>query len=516
MDNIDRIKATDTHPVSFERNLLTIAKGGGIVFAGKLFLSFSRLITVILLARILGTEQYGLYNLALSAANVVLGIAILGLDSALVRYVAIYSSRRDEAGLWGAIQISLGLSTLLSVITSTGLFALAYPISRQVFQRPELAPLLQIASLIVPFLVLSDVLAGATIGFKQMHFMVIAQHFAQPIIRFILIVLLSLTGLNAMWAIITFGLADGAASILLLFFLNKQFSLRRSIRVDKREVRALVNFSIPLWLTNMLITLRNNAQTILLGSLSTISSVGIYGVVSQVNVVGQMLYTSITASTRPMIAELHDRGDYEQLSRLYQMTTKWVIMINLPWFLIMVLFPVPILSIFGKSFVNGANALIILACANLVNIGTGMCGSIVDMTGHTRLKFLNTVIRLILFVSMNFLLIPLWGIIGAAFAALAVEIIVNLIILLEIWILFRLLPYNKTFFNPLIAGLAAFATAFTVNQLLPVQEKIFFTILSLIMMLMVYIVVTLKLGLTPEDRLVLSRVQRRIFSLNLR
>jgi len=509
MDKVENIHTNQTSPASFERNLLSVAKGGGIVYGGKLFLTLSRLVTVILLARLLSAEQYGLYNVALSTASIAIGIAILGLDSALVRYIAIAASRRDEAGVWGTLQVGIGLSVLLSVLTATGLFALAYPIAIQVFDRPELAPLLQLVSLIVPFLVLSDVLAGATRGFKKMHHMVIAQNIAQPVIRLILIIILSFTGMNPAKAILTFGLADGFASIFLLYFLHKQFSLKRQLGVSRGDIRTILGFSLPLWLAQLMVTFRGNVQTILLGSLSTIQNVGIFSVVNQVNVLGQMLHGSITEAARPLIAELHDRGDHEQMGRLYQTTTKWILIVNFPVFLIMVLFPVPILSIFGKSFVYGASALSILAFANLVNIGTGMCAAIIDMTGYSKLKLLNTFIRMICSIGFSFVFISLWGIIGAAVAALCVEIIVNLIILLEIWILFHILPYNKTFIKTLLAGAAAFTAAFTINQILPVQEKLFYTGISLLVMIAVYVSVSLSLGLAPEDRLILSRLQRR-------
>ena len=427
--------------------------------------------------------------------------------------MAIFARRRDQTGLWGTLQVCVGLSTLLSVITGTVLFALAYPISIQVFKKPELAPLLQITSTIIPFLVLSEVLAGATRGFQKMHHMVIAQNIVQPIIRLVLIVILSLVGISPAWAIIIFGLANGAASILFLFFLNKQFPLKQSISVSSRDTRTVLSYSLPLWLSNLMVTFRGNAQTLLLGSLNTITGVGVYSVVDQVNQVGQMLFNSITTSARPMIAEIHDQGDNEQMGRLYQTTTKWIVMINLPVFLIMMLYPVPILTIFGKSFVNGAEAMIILALANLVDIGTGMCGAIVEMTGYTKLRLLNTFIRLIASLGLNFMLIPIWGILGAAISTLLVEIVINLLILLEVWFLFRLIPYNRHFFNPLIAGLAAFATGLTVNYLLPFQEKTIYVLFSLVAMLAVYVAVNLSLGLAPEDRLLVSRLHQRFGTL---
>ena len=513
MDKTNIIDTSDVSSVSSERNLLKIAKGGGIVYAGKLFLSFSRLITVVILARILGAEKYGMYNIALSAATLALGLAILGLDDALIRYIAVYKSRHDQEGLWRAFQTGIALSLFLSVFTAIGFFALSYPFAVRVFHKPTLAPLLQLTSVIIPALVLSDVFAGAAQGFKQVKYLVIAQHIVQPLSRLIMILILSLIGLNTTWAIITYGLADVIGSILFLYFLNKHFPTKRPIGIQRKDVQTLLSYSLPLWLSDLMFKFRGNFQTVLLGSLNTIESVGVYSVVANLNVGVQLLFSSIATNAKPMIAELHDRGDLQQMGRVYQTTTKWITMVNLPVSLTMILFPVPILSIFGKSFENGAEAMIILALAQLVNIATGMCGSMAAMTGHPKLRLLNTAIRVGCSIVINLLLIPVWGMVGAAVAALLVEIIVNSIAVWQIWSLFGLLPYDKYILNPLIAGLGAFGAALISNRLLLVGEKPFYAVFSFVIMLAVYIGISLALGLAPEDRLLLSRLQRRFSGL---
>ena len=87
----------------------------------------------------------------------------------------------------------------------------------------------------------------------------------------------------------------------------------------------------------------------------------------------------------------------------------------------------------------------ILAVSSLILVGTGMGGIILDMGGHTRLKLLNSVLRLATFLALDLLLIPRWGVVGAAVAALAGESLVNLLRLGEVYYLFRLLPYNRSF-----------------------------------------------------------------------
>ena len=70
-------------------------------------------------------------------ATIVAGVAVLGLHTAMVRYVAILNKEGDEAGMWGAIQIGIGLPALISTVLAIGLFALSYVVADGIYVRPE-------------------------------------------------------------------------------------------------------------------------------------------------------------------------------------------------------------------------------------------------------------------------------------------------------------------------------------------------------------------------------------------
>jgi O-antigen/teichoic acid export membrane protein len=394
-----------------------------------------------------------------------------------------------------------------------GLFVLAQPIAEHMFHEPKLVPLLQLFSLVVPFLTLSEVLVGAAHGFKKMEYSAIAQNFVQLLVRLFLIGALGLFGLNAIQVAIVFGLSDVAASVVLVYLLNKEFSWKRPLHTARHDVREISGYALPLWLSDLLKKFRKNIQTILLGALSTVTNVGIFTLVDRINLIGHIFYLSLLASVKPVLAELFARKDWEQMGRLYQTATRWTFMLNLPMFLIMVLFPGPLLSIFGRSFVDGAAALAILAWAELINAGTGICGSIIDMTGYAKLKLLNSILWITLGVGTNFLLIPRWGLVGAAVAVLIGITTINLLRVLEIWILFRLLPYNLSFVKPIVAGLAAFGVAQIMGQWFPAEANLLYTAIDGFMVLAVYASVLLLLGLAPEDRTVLAQMSRRVNSM---
>jgi O-antigen/teichoic acid export membrane protein len=493
-----------------EQNMLSTAKGGSVLMFGRLVNYVTRFAITFALARLMGAENYGLYNLAVSAGMIAGAISVFGLDSTMTRYIAILNGRNDRRGVWGAIQIGVGGTLLLSVLTSTALFSLSSLIAEYVFHDSRLAPLLQLASLTVPFLALSDVLAGATRGFKRMSDTVIAQNIAQPLIRLILIVLLALVGFSIPVAILAFGAADLCASLILLYFLNKRFHLRRSLATGTRHPGEIIGFTVPLGLSDLMTTFRSYLQTLLIGSLDTIRGVGVFSIANQVNQIGNIFHASMNQSARPLIAELNDQGKQSQVQHIYQTTTRWVVTLNIPMILIVMLFPTQIISIFGKSFVEGAPALAIMGLVNLINVATGMCGMVLDMTGHTRMKLFNTTIRVSVAILANVLLIPRYGVTGAALAALIHEVIANLLPMVELWFLYHILPYNRNILKPLAAGSIAAAGALLLRAWVPTSNDLLLTLLHMLVVLAIYAAIVQRFGLSSEEVMLMNSIRRRV------
>jgi O-antigen/teichoic acid export membrane protein len=494
-----------------DKSILGVAKGGGVTLVGKTFTNIGKFITAFLLARLLGATAYGTYQLALNVVTLLAGLVVLGLDTALMRFIAISVSRQNERRTWGTIQIGIGLPVLLGSIVGVGMFALSYPVATQVFHDAKVAPLLQVASVIVPLSVMGDTLIGAIRGFKNMEYPVYAKFIIQPIFKLILIGVASFLGLNAIRATMIFGVGELIAALMLIYYLNKLFKLKRSWSAAQRDLKGILIFSLPDWLAGVMDTFRGNIQSILIGSLSSIAGVGIFTVADQLNVIGHDFYSSINTSAKPYIAELHDRGDRVQLERLYQVTAKWALTVDLPFFLILVLFPVQILSVFGKSFEGGATALIIMALASLIDVATGMCGAVINMTGYTGLKLFNNVLSLVLSVILNVILIPRWGIVGAAVSALVIMALLNLIRIVQVYVLMRIVPYNSAFLKPLAAGLLAFLFGYFLKQRFSFESGILHLAVHTGILCIVFVGAIWTLGLSAEDHLLWSRIRSRIF-----
>jgi O-antigen/teichoic acid export membrane protein len=312
-------------------------------------------------------------------------------------------------------------------------------------------------------------------------------------------------------AAIVFGISDVASTIALIILLNRLFPLRTAVHEGaRRDVKPIVRFALPLWLAELIFQFRKNVLTITLGTLSTLASVGIFAVASRVNSVGSTIYVSLVTAIRPILAQLHDRSDRAGLAHLYMTATRWMLTLNLPFFLLIVLYSKFILSLFGETFRAGATALLILAAGELVNAATGICGPMIDMTGHVKIKLANSILRLVVLVGASAFLIPIWGVVGAATAALLSITIVNGAAILEMWVLEGLVPFERRVWKPLTAAVAALLVGLLLRSVLPIDGDLWNAALQGGIVLGVYAGIILAFGLAPEDRLVIDRSLRKV------
>jgi O-antigen/teichoic acid export membrane protein len=503
------ISNTARQPES-DQSILLAAKGGSIVFLGSVFGYASQFVIGILLTRFLGAEYYGQYKVAINAGEIAAGLALLGLDYAMVRFVALFASRRDSPGVWGTIQVGAGIAVFSSLLIGVGLFLLANPLAGHVFHEPQLVPLLRLASLIVPFSALTGVFASSTRGFNKMQYNVGAKQVGQPLIRIMLLIPLVILGLTTSKAVLIYVTGLFGSCVLLIHFLNHLFPLRRPIKTARRDIKGIMLFSIPAYFSTMINTFGPSLQTVLLGSLNTMATVGIFAVATQVSTASTLFNQSIGTASDPIISELHGLGDSEKFTHFYQTTAKWMFTVNLPMFLIVLLLSRPILTIFGNEFVVGTAALTVLAVANLVIAAAGVSDGVLAMTGNTRYKLVNSAVQAVLTLGLYFLLIPHWGVLGAAIAVLVSSTVMHLILIIEVFVLFRMVPYTFGFLKPIVASLIALLIGWLTRQLLHSEVSLILTAINALIILIAYLGAVLLLGLSAEDRAVFVQIRSRI------
>jgi O-antigen/teichoic acid export membrane protein len=492
-----------------DRHVVLAAKGGGMVFAGRLFVWGSRFGMAVLLARLLGADRYGLYNITLTIATLGSAFAVIGLDSALIRYVAVFSRRGDRQGLLGTLRVGIGLPMLVSGAAAAILLLLAGPIAR-LAGDVRLEPLIRIGAVLVPAMVSNSLLAATLQGAQRIGWAVLAEQFAQPTVRLAILLVLAAIGMTPEGALVASTLATLAATALLMWFVQRQVSLTGVTGPVRSEPGTMLRFSLPVYFSNLVNTFGGNLQTLLLGAMASVAKAGIFGIANQVMLVGAIFHSAVVQAAMPIFAELQDSEDRGRLHALYRTTSKWTFTLNVPFFLLAILMPEALLSIFGPDFTSGAPALTILAFASLTNAATGTSGAVLDMTGHTSVKLVNTTLSVGLAIVLNLLLIPAMGVTGAAIASLGSVASVNLLRVAEVAWLVRVTPYDRSWLKPLVAGVAAAAVGWiVVLGLRDVTGLLERSVLAALALAATYVLVLVLLRLSDDDRIIVSRAARK-------
>jgi O-antigen/teichoic acid export membrane protein len=161
----------------------------------------------------------------------------------------------------------------------------------------------------------------------------------------------------------------------------------------------------------------------------------------------------------PRIVVQHARGDRATLGTMLKRVTYWNVVLTLPVFAALLLLSRPLLGLFGGAYEKGAAALTLLAAGQLVNAATGPLGQMINMSGRPYITMLNNAFVAALNVGLCLVLIPRYGVTGAACATVASITLVNLIKLVQVRVIFGVHSFDSRTVRALAVAALAIGVA---------------------------------------------------------
>ena len=171
---------------------------------------------------------------------------------------------------------------------------------------------------------------------------------------------------------------------------------------------------------------------LMLGSMTTTVDVGIYHTAFKLSMFAAVALMSVNSIASPKFAEMFAKKDFLGLKKVVHQSTKMIFWASVPLIMIFFIFPEFLLGIFGEEFKVGVTAFIFLSCGRLISSFSGSVGNILQMTGNQNIYAIILLIGAILNVVLNLILIPLYGINGAAIASMSSLIVWNLSMVLVV------------------------------------------------------------------------------------
>jgi len=388
----------------------------------------------LLLARLLGATSYGDYVYAITLQTVLLLVATLGFDTASLRFVAQYSGQQRWGLLLGYIKRSLAIILGMSVALGILAAVIAWTIRSRL--SSELTITLMLAFLLLPP---NATLQLRSLTLQGLKHVVIAQA-PRDILRPILL------GLGVWLAVKALGypasaplamLANLAAVICVLglttVLLNRILPTQVRNARPEYQARAWHATAFALLLVAGMNLVLNRTDMLMIGAITGTREAGIYAVATRGAEVILLGLSSVNAIAAPLIADLHARGQREELQRVLRRAARGIDAFAVPATVAAVLCGRMVLGLFGAEFTEGYNALTILACGQLVNSLAGPVGFLITMTGHHKIAVKVLFISATLNILLNATFIPLWGLEGAAVATALTTVLWNLAMSYYAW-----------------------------------------------------------------------------------
>jgi O-antigen/teichoic acid export membrane protein len=503
-----------THPgaggaaarASGSTRLNDVARGGALNLAGAVIAAVTTLAVTVVITRHFSKPVAGAFFTAISLFLIAEAAASLGAYVGLVNFIARLRRLGHEARIPAILRAAVIPVVAVSVSVAAILILLARPLAHLLLSghlgkagaSPEMvAVALRALAVALPFAALSDTLLGASRGYRVMRPTVVVDKIGraggQLIGVLIAISVGSFALLAPLWAVSYF-----AAAAVAWYWLRR---IRRRQRpsppasanrasvngasvngasvngasvngssvngssaqranavtggtgVGDATARGFWRFTGPRAVANLAQITIQRIDIVLVAVILGPAEAAIYTAATRFLVVGQFANTALNQSAQPRFAELFAVDDRQGANVIYRATTAWLIVLTWPLYLLAVIYGPEILSIFGQSYQAGHMVMIILGLTMLVATACGQVDMVLITTGRSSWSLANGLTALVVNVGLDLLLIPRYGITGAAIGWAAAIIVTNLTPLVQLAISKRLHPFGRG--SLIAAGLAA-------------------------------------------------------------
>ena len=404
----------------------------------------------------------------------------------------------------------------VGAIAAGVLYLLAGIIALRFFHDARMTSVIRIVGLAIPFLVIINVGGKMTQAFGVMRYRVYVEDLFQSAMKIVVGIALLAAGWQLRAVLLAYLIPTIAAALFMVIALTvicPSWLVRRRAEKAILEPGRLLRFSVPLHLSNVINDLQGRTELLVLGALGTVHAAGIYNVSLRVSVLSAMLVNASIAVAAPLIARLHHRQDVGELSFVFKLVTKWLILTNLPITLTIVVLARPLLNVFGSSFTQGTLVLCILALARFVDAATGVGGTLINMVGRTDVALFNAGFALVFAIALDLLLIPRFGLLGAATAALCGFLVINAVRLIQIYRWFGFHPYSWQLWKLAVAGAVGVACVLAVRSALSIDSQLLSGAISAAVLWSTYGLTVLALGLDESDLVVTNAARKKLATL---
>lgn len=370
----------------------------------------------VLLARWMGSFDYGIYVLVWTAIVILGVLACFGFNTSINRFIPefIHTSRSDE--LRGVIFASRMF--VLCASSAVALFGLGLLWAFADFVEPYYVLPFAMALVALPIISLSAALEGIARGNDWGMLALVPVFVVRPLLILALMGAMVLAGwqANAVSAVMAALVATFLTTLYQLHAVTGAAEAAAGPGPRKIEMRLWLAISLPIFLGEGFFFLLSNVDVLMVGYFLEPDDVAFYFAAVKTLALVHFVYFAIKAGAAQRYSQYAHSGELEMLAIFARKTAAWTFWPSLGAGLAMLVIGKPLLSLFGEGFGEGYPLLFVLVLGVVARASVGPADSVLAMTGHQRACAVVYAVTLVVALALNALLIPLLGLWGAAIA----------------------------------------------------------------------------------------------------
>lgn len=387
-----------------------------IAFTVRVLSAAIAYVSQVLLARWMGDFQYGVFVVVWVGAVILGGLACLGFQTAIVRFVPEYTERGQSELLRGVLIGSrlygFIAATVIGGLGMLGLYAFGESITGY-----YLIPL-YLGAVTLPMLAIGEIQDGVSRAFSWADLGLWPTFIVRPLII-----------LGVMFGAISFGWQPDAvtamASVIVATYVTSvgqmillQRRLNRTVPIGPKHYQPMfwVAVALPIFVVEGFFNLLTNVDILIVGYFMPPDDVAVYYVAAKTLALVHFVYFAVRAGSAQRFSKYYANGDRQRLEGFARDTLHWTFWPSAAIVLLLVVVGRPLLSLFGPGFEAGYPLLFVLSAGILVRASIGTAESLLVMAGQQRICAAIYSVTVVLNIILNVVLIPRFGLYGAAAA----------------------------------------------------------------------------------------------------
>lgn len=500
-----------------KNSMKSITMGASIIILGTIIASVIGLFNQILLGRILGPTDYGLFSLGISIMTIFCVLPHFGLGQGLTQYIPYNIKLKNNWKIKKAINFSMKFTIIVGIVVSVLLFLFSDIIAVKIFNNYELGLIIKAFSIALTFWALHNTIGSLTQAFKSPKYYVYIENILMPLIQISIFILLYLMGYKLFGAVIGFIISSIFGALSYIYIARNKLCRKLEypnnnnykINTDNVEVE-LIKLSFPLFLAGFTFMFMQYPDKLILGAFTNPFDVGLYTAAFTLASLVLIIYSGFSFNFRPVLSEYYAEKNYIDMEKLNSSCTKWLFLITFPIVVYIIIYSKEIIGIiYGNLYLNASVPLSILALGIAMNGLTGLTGETLISIKKTKLNFYSEIIGAVSNLMLNILLIPFFGILGAAIGTSLSFVFKNIISFLFVYKNLKFNPYNLDYIKIIIySSILLILINFILNDYLKIKWT--FIIVIPIFLLIYFVIMTVTNFFDDYDKFIIRNFLQKL------